>query len=272
MGLFSIVLASFLIPHHEEERSRDQVMDHRDNVDDDNEQKSRDLESNVADDGGPIQDSDPQDVDEDEPDDSPSSPTHRVTFGILSRGSSPSLEKAPANPGLLARLKSIIFPSQDEDKPLSHHRILPVVSGLVIPFSILLEIPGLTDSWYIRTDQNVVVESRPNPAGLHLMLAISMVFAVLANVSMICRFLEKGPVLATTLITMASLTIHGNAPLCVFAFDSASHSVDSVNIIAVVMFGVQHRFNDGFTYGHGYWMTGTFTAPEHFVPTLTDTL
>lgn len=204
MGLFSIAFASFLIPHREGERSSDPDMDDTDS--DLNEQQNHDLESNIVDGGEPIQGSGTQGTDEGEP----SPPGHRVTFGTLSGSSSPSLEKTPAKPGLFTRLKSIIFPSQDEDKPLSHHRILPVVSGLVIPFSILLEIPGLTDSWYIRTDRNVVVESRPNPAGFNAMLIVSMVFAVLANISLICRFLEKGPVLATTLITMAFLTIHGN--------------------------------------------------------------
>lgn len=263
MGLFSIVLASSLISHRERERSGGSNEANRDDTNNDNE--SPDLESNMDDGGGPIQDSDQQSVDEDETDE-PSPTGHRVTFGILSGGSSPSLEKAPANPGLFARLKSIIFPSQDEDKPLSHHRILPVVSGLVIPFSILLEIPGLTDSWYIRTDRNVVVESQPNPASVDVMLAISMVFAVVANVSLICRFLEKGPVLATTLVAISSLTIHGNAPLEVSVFGCVSRSIDSINIIAVVMFGVQHRFDDGFTYGHGYWMTGMSTVPNRFIP------
>ena len=216
MGLFPIILASFLIPHREGERSGDPNKDYRGDADNDSEHQSPDLESKIANGEEPIQDSDPQSADEDEPD-QPSPPGHRVTFGTLSGRSSPSIDRAPTKQGLFARLKSIIFPPQDEDKPLSHHRILPVVSGLVIPFSILLEIPGLTDSWYIRTDKNIVVESRPNPAGFHAMLAISMVFAVLANVSLICRFLEKGPVLAATLITMASLTIHGNASLWFFS-------------------------------------------------------
>lgn len=214
MGLFSIVFASFLIPHSEGERSGGSGTGHRGDTNYDNEQRCPDLESNVADDGGPVQDSDPQSADEEEPDE-PSQPGHRVTFGTISGTSSPSVEKTPAKPGPLARLKFIIFPSRDEDKPLSHHRILPVVCGLVIPFSILLEIPGLTDSWYIRTNHNVVVESRPNSTSFHVMLATSMAFAVLANVSLICRFLEKGPVLATTLITMAALTIHGSPPIFV---------------------------------------------------------
>jgi potassium channel subfamily K len=120
-------------------------------------------------------------------------------------------KRAARNEDILARLKAIVFPPHGEDKALSNYRILPIISGLIIPFSILLEIPGLTDSWYIRTDGNVIVETRPNSSLLDVGLAFSMFFAVVANVSLICRFLEKGPVLVTTLITIFSLTIHGNA-------------------------------------------------------------
>lgn len=194
MGIFSILLSSFLVPRHEQGRSEDS---------EDPEKSPRDNES--------IQDFDPQDADEDEPDE-PSPPGRRVTFGIPSGGPTPPPERAPARPGPLARLKTAVFPSEDEDKPPSNYRIIPVISGLVIPFSILLEIPGLTDSWYIRTDRDVVVESRRNTAGFDVMLAISMFFALVANGSLICRFLERGPVLATTLTTMASLTVHGKGP------------------------------------------------------------
>jgi hypothetical protein len=35
---------------------------------------------------------------------------------------------------------------------------------------------------------------------------------------------------------------------------------DLINIVAVTTFGVQHRFNDGFTYGQSFWMTVCSTA------------
>lgn len=31
--------------------------------------------------------------------------------------------------------------------------------------------------------------------------------------------------------------------------------IDLINIVAVTVFGVQHRFNDGFTYGQSFWLT-----------------
>lgn len=220
MGLFSIILASLLVPHTEGERSADPEDPEKAGRDvapasgDDSEQESPDSAPNddSTDDDESIQGSGPQDANEDEPGE-PSPPRRRVTFGTTPSGESTSSEETPAKRSLLIRLKAFIFPSHDLDEHPSNHRILPVISGLVIPFSILLEIPGLTDSWYIRTDSTAVIQTLPNPASLEVLLAISVFFAVVANVSLICRFLEKGPVLATTLITIGSLTIHGNPPL-----------------------------------------------------------
>ena len=224
MGLLgTILLASLLTSRRDGERSGDledpekaqrQVEPTGDNDSDENEQQFRDPGTNghIEDGNESIHDSEPQDIDEDEPEE-PSAPGRRVTFGSPSGEDSPSSEKSSAKRGYLARLKAIVFPPQGEDKALSNYRILPIISGLVIPFSILLEIPGLISSWYIRTDGNVVVETRRNPPLLEIALAFSIFFAAVANVSLICRFLEKGPVLVTTLITIASLTIHGNVSL-----------------------------------------------------------
>jgi potassium channel subfamily K, other eukaryote len=219
MGFFPIFLASLLVPHREGADQEDPEKAEGETEtagDDENEQESRD----VTDDNESNRGSDTQDADEDEPTEQ-SPPARRVTFSTAPSRESTSLKKTPVKPKLLARLKAAVFPSHDVDEHHSNHRILPVISGLVIPFSILLEIPGLTDNWYIRTNQNAVVQSLPNPASLEVLLAISMFFAIVANVSLICRFLEKGPVLATTLITIASLTIHGDVSLLNFIFGCA---------------------------------------------------
>jgi potassium channel subfamily K len=222
MGLFSaIIFASFLTFRgggepsdnlEDLEKARRQVEHTGDNDSDENEQQSRGPEPNghIEDDNESIHDSGSQDVDEDEPEEPPS-PGRRVTFDGPSGEDSPPSEKGSSKRGYLARLKAIVFPPHGEDKALSNYRILPIISGLIIPFSILLEIPGIISSWYIRTDGNIIVETRRNSSLLEIGLAFSMFFAVVANVSLICRFLEKGPVLVTTLITIFSLTIHGNA-------------------------------------------------------------
>ena len=233
MGLFSIFLASLLVPHRnwrrsgdpedpEKARSEGEFAEDDDDDDDENEEQRHAPGTNghvEDDDDRSVHDSDPQDEGEDEPEE-PQQPERRVTFGSPSGGCNTPSEKDDAKPGRFARLKAVIFPPRDEDKPLSgsNHRVLPIISGLIIPFSILLEIPGLTDNWYIRTDGNVVVETKPNPPILDIGLGFSMFFALVANISLICRFLDKGPILVTTLISIVSLTIHGKAVPSVLCF------------------------------------------------------
>lgn len=38
------------------------------------------------------------------------------------------------------------------------------------------------------------------------------------------------------------------------------HDIDLINIVTVIVFGVEHRFDDGFTYGESFWMTVCSTA------------
>jgi potassium channel subfamily K, other eukaryote len=40
--------------------------------------------------------------------------------------------------------------------------------------------------------------------------------------------------------------------------------VDLINIVAVAVFRVQHRFDDGFTYGQSFWMTVCSTIASSF--------
>jgi len=278
MGLFSIFLASLLVPHRagrgsgdpeDPEKARPEVEFAEDDYGDEDEQQPRGpgTDGHVeGDDDGSIHDSDHQDDGEDEPEET-SRPERRVTFGSPSGASTPASEKDDVKPGLFTRLKTFLFPPREEDKPLSpsNHRVLPILSGLIIPFSILLEIPGLTDNWYIRTNGNVTVETKPNPTILDVGLGFSMFFALVANVSLICRFLDKGQVLVTTLISVTSLTVHGNVSHWNLAVDCVSPFSDSINITALIAFGVLHRFSDNFTYGQGYWMTGMCILLEIFI-------
>jgi potassium channel subfamily K len=124
----------------------------------------------------------------------------------------------------------------DPDYIPPKYRWIPILSGLLQPFSILLEIPGLTEHWYVRTINNVPVAYQSNPALLDVGLAISMACAVIANIALISRFLERR-VFPATMITIIGLSIH-----------------DLINIIAVTIFGVVHRFDDGFTYSEAFWL------------------
>ncbi|KAJ8688704.1 Potassium channel, variant 3 [Pleurotus ostreatus] len=129
---------------------------------------------------------------------------------------------------------------------LPNYRYTPILSGVVIPFAILLEIPGLTEHWYIRTVDHKIVESRVNPAILDIGMAISMGIGLLANICLVLRFLERR-VKSMTICCIVLLTIH-----------------DTINITAVTVFGVQRRFDDGFTYGQAFWSVICSTIASTF--------
>lgn len=147
----------------------------------------------------------------------------------------------PSLPKWLFKMKDVLFgsPTPPNETAVStpNYRLTPIISGSLIPFSILLQIPSLTEHWYVRTDGTEIVESRKNSALLELSLILSMALAVFANLALICRFMERRVKLCT-ILSIVSLTMH-----------------DLLNIVTVVVFGVQHRSNDGFTYGEAYWMT-----------------
>ncbi|KAF8067790.1 hypothetical protein FPV67DRAFT_1493564 [Lyophyllum atratum] len=149
-----------------------------------------------------------------------------------------------------SRTKGMLDPRTSEtdlESYVPRYRYLPILAGVVIPFSILLEIPGLTEDWYIRTANGQTVEIRKNTAILDVGLAFSMAFAALANLCLIVRFMEKG-IMRMTIFCVLFLTIH-----------------DIINIVTVTTFGVEHRFDDGFTYGQAFWLTVCSTAVSTLV-------
>lgn len=150
-------------------------------------------------------------------------------------------------PTWFQKIKYFVFPpKEDIESFIPNYRYIPILSGLLMPFSLLLEIPGLTQLWYIRTENNEIVERRLNPAILDVGIGISFACAVIANVCLIMRFLEKR-VKTMTILCAVFLTIH-----------------DIINVVAVTVFGVKHRFNDGFTYGQSFWMTVCSTIASCF--------
>ncbi|KEP48325.1 ion channel protein [Rhizoctonia solani 123E] len=143
-------------------------------------------------------------------------------------------------PAIWTRIKDYLWGQEDEESRREYtpnFRWTPILSGVIIPFAILLEIPGLTEHWYIRTVANKTVETQENPKILDAGLAISMASAVVANVALITRFLERR-VRLSTCVAIGGLVVH-----------------DIINIIIITIFGIIHRVDDGFTYGQAFWMT-----------------
>lgn len=199
-----------------------------------------------------------EEVDEDVGDE----PSHEIQRGLTTRP--PSLtartrSETTIKPSWFSRFKTALFgnPEEDQDEGyIPNYRLTPIFSGVMIPFSILLEIPGLTGRWYIRTEGNTIVETRPNTVILDVGLGFSMFCAVVANICVVLRFLEKGEVKKMTILAIIALTIHGVFPELDSRINSHCLWIDAINIITVIVFGVEHRFDDGFTYGPSYWVTG----------------
>jgi potassium channel subfamily K len=115
----------------------------------------------------------------------------------------------PSLPRWLVKVKEILFSSHgDHEGILPNYRRTPIISGSLIPFSILLEIPGLTEPWYVRTYGHQTVETLKNPPLLVISVSISLALAVLANIALIYRFLDRH-VKRNTIICILALTLHG---------------------------------------------------------------
>jgi potassium channel subfamily K len=88
-------------------------------------------------------------------------------------------------------------------------RVLPLISSVFVPFAILLAIPGLTDHWYIRTnDQHQTVGFEANPLYIQVMLGFSMACAIITNACLVIRLCEK-MVKNMTILCIVALSIHG---------------------------------------------------------------
>jgi potassium channel subfamily K len=137
-----------------------------------------------------------------------------LTSTVTMSSSSMKTFSRPSLPNWLVKVKEVLFgPLQDREEffKLPTYRRAAIISGNLIPFSILLEVPGLTENWYVRTDGHQIVESSKNPPWVIASLSISLALAVLANIALVYRFLERHPK-RSTIISIIALTIHGTTP------------------------------------------------------------
>lgn len=126
---------------------------------------------------------------------------------------------------VFARISSSLCPSPNNEEEIQayipHYRILPILSGVAIPFCILLDIPGLTADWYTRTDGSTIVASKHNPPLLVIGVALSLVCAVLANICLVVRFLETR-IKTMTILCVLFLSIHGTLSVIFPPCDSST--------------------------------------------------
>lgn len=134
-------------------------------------------------------------------------------------------------------------------------RFLPLISSIFVPFSFLLAVPGLTEHWYIRTnDQHEILESQANPPFFVTMLGISMGCAVVTNICILVRLSER-MVKQMTVCCIIALTIHGTSFFLFSPAFSLVVSLDILNITAIIFFIIKTQTDDGFILGQAFWMT-----------------
>jgi potassium channel subfamily K, other eukaryote len=154
-----------------------------------------------------------QDVDEGEGQQDEHQPREGVPLTPTATFSSSSVVRfsRPSLPKWLIKTKDVLFASHEEHgQILPNYRRAPIISGSLIPFSILLEIPGLTEPWYIRTYGPQNAETRKDLPLVLISISVSMALAVIANIALIFRFLERH-VKRNTIICIVTLTLHGES-------------------------------------------------------------
>lgn len=129
-------------------------------------------------------------------------------------------------------------------------RKTPIFSGLLAPFSIVLEVPGLTSKWYAKIDADGIVERFiDNPPILTAGLAISLACAVVANAAIILRFLEVLRPRASIALAIGGFVLH-----------------DIINLVALGTFGgIYGPKNDGLSLSASYWLVCASTITSTLV-------
>jgi potassium channel subfamily K, other eukaryote len=155
-----------------------------------------------------VDDNENDDVDNDDNDNDITRPSFRRHLSISRTFTTFSTFTTKAPPQWLLSVKNFLTPTKSEQVYyIPNYRHTPIFSGIVIPFSILLEIPGLTEQWFVRGTQVL----HPNPPALVVALALSIACAVVANLCLVVRFFEKR-IKAMTILCVAFLTLHGTRP------------------------------------------------------------
>ncbi|PWN47971.1 voltage-gated potassium channel, partial [Violaceomyces palustris] len=144
------------------------------------------------------------------------------------------------------------FDANKSDSPdfsfLSYRRT-PIFSGVIAPFSIMLEVPGFTSPWYVKSGSEYEPASyRQNTRILNIGLGFSMAAAILANVAIICRFTELVKPRVSTAVAIFCFGVH-----------------DVIIIVILAVFGAIHAVDDGYTYSEAYFTVCGATAASVIV-------
>ncbi|GAA5983873.1 hypothetical protein JCM10908_005958 [Rhodotorula pacifica] len=117
-------------------------------------------------------------------------------------------------------------------------RFSSLSAQLLVPLCPLFSLPGLTEKWYVtESADGSIVEARPDPPLIVAAGAVTLALAILANFAILFRLVETHP-RWFSLATITFLTAH-----------------IAVNLVALIVFGVQHAHPDGYVLSTAFWLT-----------------
>ncbi|KAF9965384.1 hypothetical protein BGZ70_004944 [Mortierella alpina] len=133
------------------------------------------------------------------------------------------------------------------------YRVLPLLIGCIIPVSILINVPSITSEWVGKHSYNETIQDwndpvpESNPVWLNTIVSIALAMAVICNICVLFRFLERW-IWHNVILSLITATIQ-----------------DILCIAAIVPFCLLYPPSEGYVYLEGFWtmiasMIFSFTA------------
>ncbi|KAF9288132.1 hypothetical protein BGZ68_000749 [Mortierella alpina] len=133
------------------------------------------------------------------------------------------------------------------------YRVLPLLIGCIIPVSILINVPSITSSWVGKHSYNETLQDWNEPvpvsipAWMHVIVITALVMAVICNICVLFRFLERW-IWHNVILSLITATLQ-----------------DVLCIAAIVPFCILYPPSEGYVYLEGFWtmiasMVFSFTA------------
>lgn len=169
--------------------------------------------------------------------------------------------------------------------PVAESRLLPIISGLVCPFSVLLDVRYLTSSPFLPSLfpfpcpslfllsilLRLLVPQPPDRSPLSQIPGLTTRWYVRTDNHIVVETQPNPVLLDIGLAISLALGVVANAALiwrflenrprlCTWISMLALTVHDTINIVSVVVFYVIHAVDDGFTNGSAFWLTLASTA------------
>ncbi|CAO3573333.1 unnamed protein product [Mortierella alpina] len=165
--------------------------------------------------------------------------------GVSSPRAVPNQQRA-ARPHLLDMVTDLSSLEND-------YRVLPLLIGCIIPVSILINVPSITTEWVGKHSYNETLQDwnetvpESNPVWLNSIVIVALVMAVICNICVLFRFLERW-IWHNVILSLITATIQ-----------------DILCIAAIVPFCLLYPPSEGYVYLEGFWtmiasMVFSFTA------------